>query len=112
MNFELRSILDWDYYIERLGSVIQKLITIPAAMQKVSNPVPRIRHPDWLHRRVAGAVDKFKQNKVTDFSLPLLLRNAQLRIWRILVRRRAPVIDLASQWLIGGRPAEKGPSTC
>ncbi|KAG6911037.1 hypothetical protein DXG01_005453 [Tephrocybe rancida] len=67
INFELRSILDWQYYIERLGSVIQKLITIPAAMQKVSNPVPRIRHPDWLHRRVAGAVDKFKQNKVTDF---------------------------------------------
>ncbi|KAF7367382.1 DNA polymerase epsilon catalytic subunit [Mycena sanguinolenta] len=66
-NFELRSILDWQYYIERLGSVIQKLITIPAAMQKVANPVPRIRHPDWLHRRVAGAVDKFKQNKVTDF---------------------------------------------
>ncbi|GLB41021.1 putative DUF1744-domain-containing protein [Lyophyllum shimeji] len=67
VNFELRSILDWQYYIERLGSVIQKLITIPAAMQKVANPVPRIRHPDWLHRRVAGAVDKFKQNKVTDF---------------------------------------------
>ncbi|KAF9044418.1 hypothetical protein BJ165DRAFT_1528961 [Panaeolus papilionaceus] len=67
VNFDLRSILDWNYYIERLGSVIQKLITIPAAMQKVSNPVPRIKHPDWLHRRVAGAVDKFKQNKVTDF---------------------------------------------
>ena len=67
VNFDLRSILDWDYYIERLGSVIQKLITIPAAMQRVPNPVPRIRHPDWLHRRVAGAVDKFKQNKVTDF---------------------------------------------
>ncbi|KAF9223138.1 DUF1744-domain-containing protein [Gyrodon lividus] len=66
-TFDLRSILDWEYYIERLGSVIQKLITIPAAMQGVSNPVPRIRHPDWLHRRVAGAVDKFKQNKVTDF---------------------------------------------
>ena len=66
-NFELRSILDWDYYIERLGSVIQKIITIPAAMQKVANPVPRIRHPDWLHRRVAGAVDRFKQNKVTNF---------------------------------------------
>jgi DNA polymerase epsilon subunit 1 len=66
-TFDLRSILDWQYYIERLGSVIQKLITIPAAMQKVSNPVPRIRHPDWLHRRVAGAVDKFKQNKMTDF---------------------------------------------
>ncbi|KAL0958719.1 hypothetical protein HGRIS_014049 [Hohenbuehelia grisea] len=67
VTFDLRSILDWQYYIERLGSVIQKLITIPAAMQKVSNPVPRIRHPDWLHRRVAGAVDKFKQNKLTEF---------------------------------------------
>jgi DNA polymerase epsilon subunit 1 len=67
VNFDLRSILDWNYYIERLGSVIQKLITIPAAMQKVSNPVPRVRHPDWLFRRVAGAVDKFKQNKLTDF---------------------------------------------
>jgi DNA polymerase epsilon subunit 1 len=66
-NFDLRSILDWAYYIERLGSVIQKLITIPAAMQKVPNPVPRIRHPDWLHRRIVGAVDKFKQNKMTDF---------------------------------------------
>ncbi|KAI0330341.1 DUF1744-domain-containing protein [Cubamyces sp. BRFM 1775] len=66
-DFDLRSILDWDYYIERLGSVIQKLITIPAAMQKVANPVPRIRHPDWLHRRVAALEDKFHQHKVTDF---------------------------------------------
>lgn len=67
IDFDLRSILDWSYYIERLGSVIQKLITIPAAMQKVSNPVPRIHHPDWLHRRVAGTIDKMKQNKLTDF---------------------------------------------
>lgn len=32
-DFDIRSILDWDYYIERLGSAIQKIITIPAAMQ-------------------------------------------------------------------------------
>ena len=69
-NFDLRHILDWSYYIERLGSVIQKLITIPAAMQRVPNPVPRIRHPDWLHRRVAALDDKFRQHKVTDFFKP------------------------------------------
>lgn len=28
-------ILDWSYYIERLGSAIQKIITIPAALQQV-----------------------------------------------------------------------------
>lgn len=65
-EFDLRSVLDWEYYIERLGSVVQKLITIPAAMQKVSNPVPRIRHPDWLLRRVAGLEDRFKQHKLED----------------------------------------------
>ena len=70
INFDLRYILDWGYYIERLGSVIQKLITIPAAMQRVSNPVPRIRHPDWLHRRVVALDDKFRQHKVTDFFKP------------------------------------------
>ncbi|KXN82929.1 DNA polymerase epsilon catalytic subunit A [Leucoagaricus sp. SymC.cos] len=67
VNFDLRAILDWEYYIERLGSVVQKLITIPAAMQKVANPVPRIAHPDWLHRRILKTTEKFKQNKVTDF---------------------------------------------
>lgn len=67
VDFDMRSILDWNYYIERLGSVIQKLITIPAAMQKVSNPVPRVRHPDWLHKRVTALEDKFQQHKLTDF---------------------------------------------
>ncbi|GAA5871954.1 hypothetical protein JCM8547_006199 [Rhodosporidiobolus lusitaniae] len=65
-DFELRSILDWDYYIERIGSVVQKLITIPAALQKIANPVPRIRHPDWLFRRVANLEDKYKQHKLDD----------------------------------------------
>jgi DNA polymerase epsilon subunit 1 len=66
-SFDMRSILDWNYYIERLGSVIQKLITIPAAIQKVPNPVPRIKHPDWLSRRVAAVQDRFQQHKMTDF---------------------------------------------
>ncbi len=65
-DFDIRNILDWNYYIERFGGVIQKLITIPAAMQKVSNPVPRVRHPDWLFKRVAAREDKFKQRKLTD----------------------------------------------
>ena len=56
----MRGIVDWDYYRERLGGTIQKIITIPAAMQRVPNPVPRIKHPDWLHKMVgqphAGAL--------------------------------------------------------
>lgn len=65
-DFDLRSILDWGYYIERFGGVIQKLITIPAALQKVPNPVPRIRHPDWLFKRVAQSEDKWRQHNLRD----------------------------------------------
>ena len=61
-----RSLIDWDYYLERLSSVIQKLITIPAALQKVRNPVPRVGHPDWLQKRINVKDDRFKQRKMTD----------------------------------------------
>ncbi|KAA8646060.1 DNA polymerase epsilon catalytic subunit POL2 [Aspergillus tanneri] len=65
-DMDPRSVIDWDYYLERLGSVIQKLITIPAALQKVRNPVPRVAHPDWLQRRINVKDDRFKQTKMTD----------------------------------------------
>ncbi|KAI5921949.1 DNA polymerase family B [Camillea tinctor] len=65
-DMDPRALLDWDYYLERLGSVIQKLITIPAALQKVRNPVPRVAHPDWLQRRINIKDDKMKQKKLTD----------------------------------------------
>lgn len=61
-----RALIDWEYYLERLCSVIQKLITIPAALQKVRNPVPRVAHPDWLQRRINVKDDKLKQKKMTD----------------------------------------------
>ncbi|KAJ8101542.1 hypothetical protein POJ06DRAFT_195900 [Lipomyces tetrasporus] len=70
-DFDPRDIIDWDYYRERLSSVIQKIITIPAALQKVQNPVPRVRHPDWLHKRLLllesrqqSSLDSFKMKTV------------------------------------------------
>ncbi|KAL9600996.1 MAG: hypothetical protein Q9219_002818 [cf. Caloplaca sp. 3 TL-2023] len=61
-----RAIIDWEYYLERLGSVVQKLITIPAALQKIRNPVPRVGHPEWLQRRINVKDDKLKQKRMTD----------------------------------------------
>lgn len=65
-DLDIRRVLDWNYYIERLGGTIQKIITIPAALQGVLNPVPRIQHPDWLHKRVMEKSDVFKQRKISD----------------------------------------------
>jgi DNA polymerase epsilon subunit 1 len=64
-SFDLRDILDWDYYVERLNSAIMKIITIPAALQQVPNPVPRVRHPDWLQKRLLEKKDPFKQQKIS-----------------------------------------------
>lgn len=94
LDVGIRSIVDWSYYRQRLSSAIQKIITIPAAMQKVlllvvlvslfeviclcnllktsleffqvANPVPRVVHPEWLHKKVREKEDKFRQWKLVD----------------------------------------------
>ena len=58
-----RDLIDWGYYTQRLGGAIQKIITIPAALQKVANPVPRVAHPDWLIR---GVREKEGQKDIRD----------------------------------------------
>ncbi|GME94761.1 unnamed protein product [Ambrosiozyma monospora] len=69
-DFDPRSIIDWNYYRERLASVVQKIITIPAALQDVDNPVPRVAHPDWLQRKIDIRNDKMKQTSLTKFFKP------------------------------------------
>jgi len=61
---DFRDILDWDYYRDRLANVVRKIITIPAALQGVSNPVPRVEHPDWLKRVVRQRDDGRTQTKI------------------------------------------------
>jgi DNA polymerase epsilon subunit 1 len=79
-DMDPRTVLDWDYYRERLASVIQKLITIPAAYQKVKNPVPRVPHPEWLDRRIRQKEDKLQQKKMTDMfsKMPLAKGDANV----------------------------------
>lgn len=61
---DIRDVLDWNYYIERLAGTVQKIITIPAALQGVNNPVPRVQHPDWLHKRMLEKNDVLKQRRI------------------------------------------------
>lgn len=59
-SFDIRDLLDWDYYKERLGGTIQKIVTIPAALQRCMNPIPKIEYPQWLHKKIKEKDDKFK----------------------------------------------------
>ncbi|KAK3107356.1 hypothetical protein FSP39_012618, partial [Pinctada imbricata] len=69
-DIDIRDILDWEYYIERLGGCVQKIVTIPAALQQVPNPVPRVPHPTWLHKKLMERNDVFKQKKISEIFAP------------------------------------------
>ena len=71
-EFDIREILDWQYYVERFSSCIQKIITIPAALQGLSNPVPRVAHPDWLQKRLIEKLDYNKQKRISEIFMPSL----------------------------------------
>ncbi|KAK6204772.1 DNA-directed DNA polymerase epsilon, catalytic subunit A [Scheffersomyces amazonensis] len=66
-NVGPRDVIDWDYYRERLASVVQKIISIPAALQNVKNPVPRVPHPEWLQRKINTRDDSKQQSSIATF---------------------------------------------
>lgn len=62
---DFRDVVDWSYYKERLARTIQKIITIPAGIQRISNPCPRVDHPLWLQRQLDERASGLKQTKLT-----------------------------------------------
>lgn len=63
---DFRPLIDWDYYKDRLGKTIQKIVTIPAGMQFQDNPVPRVEHPPWLTKRLESKNSGKKQVNIRD----------------------------------------------
>lgn len=93
-SFDIREIIDWEYYIERLGGCVMKIITIPAALQNVSNPVPRISHPDWLQKKLLERTDVFKQKKINEiFAIAPKSQEVQEQD-NSLFKRPEPVSDI------------------
>ncbi|EFO95728.1 hypothetical protein CRE_13961 [Caenorhabditis remanei] len=87
---DIRDMLDWDYYIERFGSCIQKIITIPAAYQGVVNPVPRVPHPDWLQNKIRNKIDAHKQPRINQIFAACQKPTTTLENGK---RRRTPSCD-------------------
>ena len=59
-NIDMREVIDWEYYKERLAGNILKIIIIPAAMQRIENPFPDIPYPDWVSRMMARKTNQQK----------------------------------------------------
>ena len=54
-NIDMRDVIDWEYYKDRLAGTILKILIIPAIKQKVENPLPKIPCPDWVNKLVKNA---------------------------------------------------------
>ena len=66
-DFDIRNFIDWDYYIARFSTTVQKIITIPAGIQNVDNPVRRVPQPDWLKRLMERSRSSANQSKISGF---------------------------------------------
>lgn len=51
-DLDMRKLIDWNYYIDRFCKTVQKIVTIPALLQGVDNPLPSVPLPDWLKKRL------------------------------------------------------------
>ena len=47
-TFSLKDVIDWDYYIDRTSSLVQKLVLLPAVKQGLHNPMREIKLPKWI----------------------------------------------------------------
>uniref|UniRef100_A0A1B0CZY1 DNA polymerase epsilon catalytic subunit n=1 Tax=Phlebotomus papatasi TaxID=29031 RepID=A0A1B0CZY1_PHLPP len=114
---DIRDVLDWNYYIERLSGTIQKIITIPAALQGLSNP-----KEDVFKQRKINEIFKSKpRESVPREATPdtiadiedLTGNGNEARVNRPIAtkRKRQEVIDgeVSIESLIG-RPPQMGPS--
>ena len=59
-DVDMREVIDWEYYKERLAGNILKIVIIPAAMQRIENPFPDIAYPDWVSRMMARKTNQQK----------------------------------------------------
>lgn len=60
------TVLRCDWVIHPYGS---SLVTPPLPSvyaPQVKNPVPRVRHPDWLHKKLLEKNDIYKQKKISE----------------------------------------------
>nr|AGE96126.1 DNA polymerase epsilon [Encephalitozoon cuniculi] len=46
---DIRAIIDWDYYRQRLECVVQRMVILPALSQGVRNPLREIQVPVWAN---------------------------------------------------------------
>ena len=64
------------------------------SLLQVANPVPRVKHPDWLHKRLLEKNDVFRQKQILDMfprqskpAVSEVLCSRKILAWKKLANR-------------------------
>eukprot|EP00768_Dysnectes_brevis_P005400 gnl/Dysnectes_brevis/3887_a5028_282.p1 GENE.gnl/Dysnectes_brevis/3887_a5028_282~~gnl/Dysnectes_brevis/3887_a5028_282.p1 ORF type:complete len:2152 (+),score=783.83 gnl/Dysnectes_brevis/3887_a5028_282:42-6497(+) len=65
---DIRSIIDWQYYISRLSGTVIKIVVVPAGLQGLNtSPVTRVPFPEWLAKKAKERTSTVRQTKIDSF---------------------------------------------
>lgn len=71
---EIRDILDWDYYYERLENTILRIVILPSIQQGLVNLIPKINLPAWAVPAKNKSLMDFGLKKVDEAKENFILR--------------------------------------
>ncbi|KAG5467022.1 hypothetical protein LSCM1_01201 [Leishmania martiniquensis] len=77
-ELNLKTLLDWDYYTARFSACVQKIVSIPAALQSLPNPVPRVAHPEWLEKSIRHSNSRYRQVSLLGMMSKIRGKNEEL----------------------------------
>ena len=66
---------------------------------EVANPVPRVAHPDWLHKKLLEKTDKFKQKRINNLFQVVSKEEAE-KVTSSPRKRRKEIHPQFRLWLI------------
>lgn len=89
-NVDIREIIDWQYYIERISNTIQKIIVIPAAFQGVKGILPEVPYPDWLDKKIREEDDVFNQKKILKYFKVIDKKLQHVKITEQMIGAQSP----------------------
>lgn len=66
---------------------------------QVKNPVPRVRHPDWLHKKLLEKNDIYKQKKISE----MFTSEGKRQVCRVIHMHTARYVDMLNLSLLLSR---------
>ncbi|OHT04305.1 DNA polymerase epsilon catalytic subunit A [Tritrichomonas foetus] len=84
---DFRDIVDWDYYLQRLHSTLQKILVIPSYLQGITIKNFDVPPPDWVLKQQENKKLEKKQKSIMNFTVSKDLSKEVVRVQKPKIQR-------------------------